>query len=412
MSEKKSEMAFVLAMDIRASSELSPSDHDKLIANLYPQIANIVNAGGKQKVLDRKTIGDGFIFYFENVSDAAEVAMNLRMLFRENFFWTSNKFEKHLSCRIGLHAGQFFRMYDAVEERNALFGQNVITVARLEPVVRDNEAWCTENFKNEALINRVNEHINFESLGICELAKGWSPQQVYALYRDGEPRPEPLQDKPQHRVIYHDNNDRDFPLTYFALIRLKYRSDGVEFLKNHLSKSAGFDIEAIYSLFGAFDVLVRFKAREEQNERAFAEFLVNGRIMKSKDRLELNEIHFESEGVKSKEPIVAMPPGSMVHMKAFTYIKSSTILGDRAHIQRVVDLARGACGNRNGVVTYYTDRDTLILPIVIRTADYYSLGKAVENIEDFVDDQQWDQVSITTYVVQEVEEFFPENNAK
>jgi class 3 adenylate cyclase len=412
MVQKKSEAAFVMAMDMHGFSGLSSSDHDKVIGDLYPEIARLVNAGGKQKLLDRKTMGDGFIFYFEGVDDAADAAMNIRTLFSESFFWTSHKFEKHLSCRIGLHAGQFFRMHDAIEEREALFGQNIITVARLEPVVRLNEVWCTESFRAEAGIKKIDEQINFEPLGSCELAKGWSRQRVYGLYKDGEPRPEPIRATAQHRVIYHDNSDKRYPLTYFALVRLKHRSDGIEYLKKVLTKSAGFDIEAIYDLFGAFDILVRFKAEEAQNEKDFADFLVRERIMKSKDRFELIEIHFESDALKSKEPIVAIPLGSTQYMKAFTYIRSSTILSSPTHIHQVVDLARGACGNDNGIVTYYTNRDTLILPIVIRTSEYYSLAKAVENIEVFVDEQQWDHVSITTYPVQGLDELFPETKAK
>ena len=76
MVDKKSEAAFVMAMDMHGFSGLSESDHDKVIGDLYSQIAGIVRAGA-QKLLDRKTIGDGFIFYFEGVDEAADAAMNL-----------------------------------------------------------------------------------------------------------------------------------------------------------------------------------------------------------------------------------------------------------------------------------------------------------------------------------------------
>ncbi|HXQ71877.1 MAG TPA: adenylate/guanylate cyclase domain-containing protein [Pyrinomonadaceae bacterium] len=410
MVEKKSEAAFVMAMDMHGFSGLSESDHDKVIGDLYSQIAGIVKAGGVQKLLDRKTMGDGFIFYFEAVDEAADAAMNLRTLFRESLFWITHKFEKHLSCRIGLHSGQFFRMRDAIEERDALFGQNIITVARLEPVVRLNEVWCTESFRAEALRKKVDQQYKFESLGNCELAKGWTRQAVYALYRDGESRPSPLQAASEHRVINHDNSDKDYPVTYFALIRLKHRSDGIEYLKKQLTK-ATYEIEAIYDLFGAFDILVRFKAQEELKEKDFSDFLVKGRIIRSKDKIELTEIHFRREE-KKKEPIVAMPLGSREYMKAFTYIKSSEILSDSARVHKVLDLARAECGQDSGVVTYYKNRDTLILPIVIRTSDYYALANAVESIEEYVDDEGWDHVSITTYPVQALEEMFPESKAQ
>ena len=407
--KSKSASAFIMAIDLRGFSDLSPADHDRVIVDLYPEIARIVKVGDEQKLLDRKTIGDGFMFYFDAASDTVDAAMDLRRLFKDKYFWTSHKFEKQLSCRIGLHFGQFFWMNDAIEQREALFGRNIITVARLEPVVRLNEIWCTASFKAEADLNTIDSKIKFESLGNCELAKGWSREPVYALYELGETVPPAIQSTQVHRLILHDNNVKGYPNTYFALIRLKHRSDGIVHLKRHLSLQAGFSIEAIYDLFGAFDILVRFKSSEKLVKKEFLDSLIKGKIMLPNVDCKLTEIRFESDETKLKEPIVALPSGSTEYIKAFTYIESTTISDDEVHVHEVIDLARGACGNGNGVVTYYLNRVLLILPIVIRTSDYYALAKAVENIEALVDHRGWEDVKITTYPVHGLEELFPES---
>src|SRR5204863_4904868 len=63
---------------------------------------------------------------------------------------------------------------------------NVITAARLEPIVRENEIWCTNSFKDEAKRSEIDQRVQFQLLGTCELAKGWSEEQVYALYLSDE----------------------------------------------------------------------------------------------------------------------------------------------------------------------------------------------------------------------------------
>lgn len=138
---KSSIAAFVMAVDLKNFSSLSPSVHLKVVDRLYPKIADIVGVKRAGVLLDRKTIGDGFMFYFHSVVEAVRAATQMRMLFVEALFWNENEFKPPLQCRIGLHAGQFHRKRDAIEERQALFGHNVITVARLEPVVGANEVW-------------------------------------------------------------------------------------------------------------------------------------------------------------------------------------------------------------------------------------------------------------------------------
>ena len=403
--EKKPEAAFVMAMDMHGFSKLSPSDHDKVVLSLYPEIAGIVHVDDTDKLLDRKTMGDGFMFYFAAADDAVDAALQLRELFRENYFWNKHNFATRLTVRIGLHAGQFFKMYDAIETRDALFGRNIIAVARLEPVVRQNEVWCTASFKAEATINKIDDRVKFASLGNCELAKEWSTEPVFALYKAGETQPSLIPQRQEQRAITVNNKQREYPFTYFALLRLKHRSDGIEYLKRRLALKEGFKIEAIYDLFGAFDILVRFKAEQEQTNGNFGELLVKGKIIWPDDRFELTQIHFEDE---KREPIVILPPNSKNHIKAFTYVKSSVIIGDRGKVREVVEIARGACGADNGVVTYYTNCDTLILPIVIRTSDYYALAKAVEEIEELVDRRHWEHVTITTYAVHGLEELYSE----
>lgn len=401
---------FAMAMDIRGFSKLAPTDHYKVIEHLYPEIAKILFHVCQNRPLDRKTIGDGFMFYFGVARDSIEAAIHIRRLFRETGFWKMHGFGVPFSCRIGLHFGTFYKMQDAIEEREAYFGLNVITVARLEPVVRENEIWCTNAFREEVRRHEIDAAVAFHSLGKLEFAKGWSEEEVFALYTPPEePAPPPIvaplkTGRPQ--VIARPYADKERPNTYFALVRLKHRSDGVEHLRNYLStEECECVVEAVYDVFGAFDIIIRFRSAKTLNETKFSEMLIKHKIIWTKDKADLTQIRFE-KNQQSTERIVLFPPSDHRYLKAFTYIKSSTILRDTKSVREVIKIARSACGDDEGVVTYYRNSDVLILPIVIPAEQYYALAKTIEAIESLVDRRHWQNVSIITYPVHGFQEFF------
>jgi class 3 adenylate cyclase len=401
-----------MAMDIRGFSRLRPADHYKVIQHLYAKIAEILTHVCKKGTVDRKTIGDGFLFYFDSAFDAVEAPLHIRRLFRETAFWEMHQFTSRLSCRIGLHFGTFYKMRDAIEDRDAYFGVNAITVARLEPIVRQNEIWCTNTFREEVKRHEINPAVKFEALGKQAFAKGWSEEDVFALYipaEESSPRALPARAEPvleQLKVIDYSFGDKAHPNTYFALVRLKHRIDGVEHLTNYLSRSeCECVVEAVYDVFGAFDILIRFKSAKIFTEKKFSSMLSDHKIIWPKDKCELTQVRFEKP--RLTERIVVFPQEDSRYLKAFTYIKSTGILRDKKSVHEVVKIARSVCGIE-GVVTYYRNSDVLILPIVIPAGQYYVLAKTIEAIESLVDRRHWQNVSIITYPVHGFQEFFVE----
>jgi class 3 adenylate cyclase len=393
--------AFVMALDIKGFSQLKPKVQLDIVDYLYPELARLVNVCDRKKLLDRKTIGDGFMFYFASAADAVQAAITIRMLFREERFWTEHHFETPLKCRIGLHFGQFFWKRDVIEDRDALFGRNIITVARLEPVVAANEIWCTHSFKAEAGQNEILDRVRFENLGECQLAKGWSKESVYGIYLEDESPPKPI--RTGLDIYEHENSDKEYPYTYFALIRLRNRTEGVRHLENYLSDKGKFRIEAVYDILGDFDIILRFKAGKEWDQEKFAKHLKGEKITRHNGDCYLTQIQFEGGETLEKVIMLSEP---RTHIKAFAYIRSHSIVKNREKLMKVVDLARKACGKETGVVTYYKNSDVLILPIVIPVEHYYALADAIENIEKWVDNQGVPYDSIITYLAHGFREYF------
>ena len=213
----KSAAAYVMAMDIHHFSKLSVSDHDKIIDHIYGEIGGILKQAG-DGLLDKKTIGDGFVFYFSSAAAAVDTAIKVQSLFKADYIWTRDNFEVKSSCRIALHFGEFFWFDDKIEGRRALFGRNIIVAARLEPVVRANEIWCTRAFKEESGLAGLDKKISFHPLGKCELAKSWSEQEVFAIY-DPKKDKRPTDLPKEREEIEPDNQSTKvaYPFAYFAL---------------------------------------------------------------------------------------------------------------------------------------------------------------------------------------------------
>jgi hypothetical protein len=398
----KSEAAFVMAMDMHGFSTLSQSDHDKVIDKIYREMARILGKDIKS-VLDKKTIGDGFMFYFRSAPAATTAALKIRRIFTSDYLTRTEEFKKRLTCRIALHFGQFFWFWDAIEKKDALFGRNIIVAARLEPIVRENEIWCTRAFLNESSVGDLDERLKFQEIGRCEMAKGWKEDDVYALWNPEEEDPPKPFSHGQSRTIKYNNRRRDeYHFTYFALIRLKNRSDGVVHLHSHFENS-GFHIDAVYYVFGNYDILARFKTKKPLKEGKLSKLLKDVKISHKADKCKLTEVHFnESE---TEEPIVVFPRGNLKYLKAFTYIKSSTVVKDKGLTKKILSLAKRACGE-GAVVTYYNNDNQLIWPIAIPVERYYTLAEAIEDIESFLDDKRYDDARVTTYPVHGFEENF------
>jgi class 3 adenylate cyclase len=385
-----------MAIDLKDFSKLAPSVQLRVVERLYPKLAELVGVSNGKALLDKKTIGDGFMFYFGTALDALESALNIRALFLDTLFWREKEFNPRLQCRIGLHFGQFFRETDAIEQRLALFGHNVTTVARLEPIVGINEIWCTQSFSLEAQRHRADfaSDIVFQDLGIRQLAKGWGPENVYGIRFKKDKAIVPISNAP--RIIRHNNKHNKLKHTYFALVRMRDRTRGVKALKSHLTDKLGCRIEAVYYIFGVFDIIVRFKRGKRLDEEVFACSLEEEGITEKEEHCSLTEVHFEGKSLV--ESIVKLPK-SRKYIKAFAWIKSTNILKRPHRVRKVVELARRACGKELGVVTYYTNSDVLILPIVIPVENYYALADAIEHIERWVDNQGLKYESIITYPV-------------
>ena len=171
----------VMFSDIEGYSDITD---DRLVLLLKQEITTFW-----KKVLTEEnhiffnTWGDAFFICSNDVSDLAEIALQLRDYFR-NTHWKNLGFKSELSIRISLHVDNVVLVSDNGRIIDVI-GQAVNAAARIEPVVKSNSVYCSFLAHQHLIQNQLLKY-HFKSLGTVELVKGWGSLELYKLDRDYE----------------------------------------------------------------------------------------------------------------------------------------------------------------------------------------------------------------------------------
>ncbi|MDD3024169.1 MAG: adenylate/guanylate cyclase domain-containing protein, partial [Syntrophomonadaceae bacterium] len=131
------------------------------------------------------TWGDAVVAVFMDGRYAIDMVLEYRDFFNTYDFEALEM--SRLMPRIGGHYGEFFSFKDELLGRTNMYGSNINTAARIEPVTRTGEIFVTRQFK-EAIENLPVsiDYVSFDELGFVELAKSFGEWELFRLYRRGE----------------------------------------------------------------------------------------------------------------------------------------------------------------------------------------------------------------------------------
>ncbi len=175
---------FIIFTDLKGYSKLSENEAELFFTELNPALSTQI-----KPYLSRaeafNTWGDAVIAAFSDGKDAIDLMLNYRDFFN-NFDFTS----LGMTClmpRIGGHYGELFTFQDRILGRMNMYGSNVNTAARIEPVTRAGEIFVTRQFK-EAIGQAALpfDYISFDELGFVELAKSFGERELFRLRYDFE----------------------------------------------------------------------------------------------------------------------------------------------------------------------------------------------------------------------------------
>lgn len=175
---------YIIFSDLKGYSKLSEIETRK-----YFEKVNCELAGRMHKYLQRaeafNTWGDAVVAIFMDGQDAIDMVLEYRDFFNTYDFEALEM--TRLMPRIGGHFGEFFSFKDELLGRTNMYGNNINTAARIEPVTRTGEIFVTREFKEEIEKNpSCLNNISFDELGVVELAKSFGEWELFRLYRRGE----------------------------------------------------------------------------------------------------------------------------------------------------------------------------------------------------------------------------------
>jgi class 3 adenylate cyclase len=198
------QQVFVVLLDIRGYSKLSPRAQLAFFEQVLPRIAEPLTSAVSSSVLDANTWGDAVVAVFTSAIAAVTFCTNVRRIFRSET-WDLEEFND-LRPRIALHNTLLHSGTDPIRsiQKGHYYGSGIVKPARLEPVVESGYVWVTEeaySVLREAIDrHEIRGHV-LKSLGRRELAKGAGAIEVYCLLEENEREP---QLAPQVATLPHD----------------------------------------------------------------------------------------------------------------------------------------------------------------------------------------------------------------
>ena len=175
---------FIVFTDLKGYSKLSENEADLFFNQINPALSVKI-----KQYLDRaeafNTWGDSVVAAFADGKDAVDLMLDYRDFFSDFDF--GNLGMTCLMPRLGGHYGELHTFPDQLLDRINMYGSNINTAARIEPVTRAGEIFVTRQFK-EAIkqMPQKLDYICFDELGIVELAKSFGERELFRLRYNSE----------------------------------------------------------------------------------------------------------------------------------------------------------------------------------------------------------------------------------
>lgn len=178
----------ILFMDIKGYSQLPLDDKEKihsLLSDFEISLKGLKPAEGKPAcaipLYHFNTWGDAIIALFSSPADAMRGLMELKGDFD---LLKARLRNNSLLMRIVLHWGNVYSL-----SPGSFFGDEIITAARIEPLVEPGEAWITREFKaqieNDTYL--MGQYANrFDNGGLYLLPKDWGIKEIFRLKLNDE----------------------------------------------------------------------------------------------------------------------------------------------------------------------------------------------------------------------------------
>lgn len=247
---------YIVFSDLKGFSKLIEEEISLFQEKVLIDLKNVIKEE-KDNSAVWNTWGDAVFTAFEDGNIAAQFMIKYRDFFN-NFNFEEIGMKK-IVPRIAAHFGEAEIFDDPILGAINLFGVNINTTARIEPVTRAGEIFVTKEFKDNFSRLPGTSNICFDELGIIELAKSFGELEVFRLRKSTDQKqiidriikqdlvtylpdvPNLTEEESKKLNFYKNSPSKDDLLE--NLHKLDYENINLEFL---------FKIISILKMYGAF----------------------------------------------------------------------------------------------------------------------------------------------------------------
>jgi class 3 adenylate cyclase/tetratricopeptide (TPR) repeat protein len=171
----------LLFADFVGFSKLSAAQTAEFVGRALPLVAQLIRefeASGAQ-FSARNTWGDGLFLVFDQVTTAAEFALDLQA----KLALAQADFSFSLRLRIALHCAPVMLCQDPISQRPNAFGPNVSRAARLEPATAPGAVYSSEAFAAQFRLSSTARSPRCRYLAHLPWAKGYGTFPTFIIER-------------------------------------------------------------------------------------------------------------------------------------------------------------------------------------------------------------------------------------
>ena len=179
---KRRRLMAMLFSDVRGYGTLSEGQIPVFIDSVLSRLAACCEEM-KTAPAFRNTWGDGLFLAFEDIDDAARMAVRLQRTFRAIDLKRLN-LPDNLTLRIGGHYGPVYEGKDPYLKQGNIFGTEITFAARIEPATPPGSIFVSEHFASSLAASHA-DHFDCDYVGQNALTKNGPKVPLFSLRTKG-----------------------------------------------------------------------------------------------------------------------------------------------------------------------------------------------------------------------------------
>lgn len=183
-TELNSHLKTVVVADVCGYSKFSERQIHAYYSQLLARIKTSLTPFAAD-IEQQQTWGDSLIFVFDSTSSGIHAALTIMDCLtdlNQSGKLVDMGLPENVQMRMAIETAPLTKVFDPLEQRYAYTGTFVTHAARIEPITKIGEVYCGLGCAMHGMAEGI-EGVDFQYMGIAQLAKNYRREQVFRVFR-------------------------------------------------------------------------------------------------------------------------------------------------------------------------------------------------------------------------------------